>query len=590
MSMVAGQNPLEVAMKNFRPALYSTLFFSFFVNLLMFVGPLYMLQIYDRVLTSRSIPTLITLTGIALFLLTCYGVLEFIRSRVLVRAGIRFDQALSEPLFKRSLKAAVNTRSNGSAQSLRDMDSVREFWTGQGIITFCDAPWFPVFVAICFLMHFYLGVVALGGAIILFVLALVNELITRRQLEAAGRATIEANGNVGASFRNAEVIQALGMHSAVHDLWKERHKDVLSWQANASDRAGAIVAGSKSVRQALQIAILGVGGYLVIQQQLSAGLMIAASIMMGRALAPVEQAVGQWKSFNAARSAYARLKAMLDAVPGDPDRMLLPRPEGHLKAEAMFAKTIDGSGTILKSVSFDIQPGTLVGVIGPSAAGKSTLARCMVGAWPVAQGALRIDGSEIQHWDPELLGTHIGYLAQDVELFSGTIAQNIARLGAVDETKVLEAAQLAGVHHLVQQLPKGYDTRIGDGGVGLSGGQSQRIGLARALYGNPALIVLDEPNANLDSTGEDALVEAIKKLKAAGKTIIVITHKPQLLTVVDRIIVLHEGAVRLDGPRDEVLTKLMGPKVVPTNQQQPPAAKKPPIQPAYGAEAPASQG
>lgn len=583
--MAGNQNPLEVAMRNFKPALYSTLFFSFFINLLMFIGPLYMLQIYDRVLTSRSVPTLVSLTGITVFLLICYGLLEFIRSRVLVRAGLRFDQALSEPLFKRSLKIALNARNNASAQTLRDMDSVREFWTGNGIITLCDAPWFPVFIALCFLMHFYLGVVALGGAVVLFTLAIVNELLTRRHLSEAGRAAIDANGNVGASFRNAEVIQALGMHGAVHDQWQKHHNDVLRWQASASDRAGAIVAASKVVRMALQVAILGVGGYLVIQQQLSAGLMIAASIMMGRALAPVEQALAQWKGLTSAREAHRRLKLLFDKLPSDPDRMVLPPPQGHLKAEGLFARTSDGSGTILNQISFDIPAGSLVAIIGPSAAGKSTLARCLVGAWPVAQGALRIDGSEIQHWDPERLGAHIGYLAQDVELFNGTIAENIARLGPVDEAKVLKAAKLAGVHQLVQHLPKGYDTRIGDAGVGLSGGQSQRVGLARALYGDPVLIVLDEPNANLDSAGEEALVEAIKTLKNLGKTVIVITHRPQLLTVVDRIIVLNGGAVHIDGPRDLILQKLMGPKVVPTSPQQQQQPVKTPSAPAALAEA-----
>ncbi len=571
----SGPSPLSLAFAKFRPALVATLVFSVFCNILMFVGPLYMLQIYDRVLSSRSNSTLIALTVIAGAMLATYAILDLIRSRVLVRAGVRFDQALGAPLFRAALTAALQSRSTNSSQALRDMDQVREFWTGSAVLTLCDAPFAPVFVAVCFLLHPYLGLVALGGALILFALALVNELVTRKSLSAAGKSQIDASNYATSTMRNIEVIQALGMQSAIHNRWAAKHQEVLGWQAAASDRAGLIMASTKFVRQFLQVAILGVGAYLSVQREISPGLMIAASIMMGRALAPVEQAVGQWKGLMATRTAWIRLKALFDAVPPQHERTQLPPPKGAISTEGLVVTAPNRQIPILKGITFQVEPGETIALIGPSAAGKSTLARTLVGAWPIAQGAVRLDGSDLRHYDAERLGRFIGYLPQDVELFAGTISENIARLGQVDDAEVIAAAELAGVNQIIQQLPDGYDTQIGEGGAVLSAGQRQRIGLARAVYGTPNLIVLDEPNASLDQAGDEALTEALKRIKSRGTTIVLVTHKPNLLGVADKVMVLAEGTMKMYGPTEQILAQLRGPRAVPGPTGPKPAEPQP---------------
>ena len=472
----------------------------------------------------------------------------------------------------------MTTPGGAAAQGLRDLDQVREFMTGNGLIALCDAPWVPIFILGCFMLHPWYGYIALGGAAVLFGFALLNDFLTRSHLSEGARSMIGANHYVQTTLRNAEVTRAMGMLGALRKRWKLQHDEVLGWQAKASDRSGSIMGLTKFFRMMLQISILGTGAYLVVHHNLSAGSMIAASIMMSRALAPVEQSVGNWRSLVSARSSYERLNNLLKLIPPDEKRMPLPTPAGELTVERLFAAPPGVESPMLKNISFQARPGEAIGILGHSGAGKSTLARVLVGVWPYNDGAVRLDGTEMPHWNPDELGAHVGYLPQDVELFSGTIAENISRFSDnMDHAKVIEASRMGGVHDLIQKLPKGYNTQIGEGGQALSGGQRQRIGLARAVYGNPPFIVLDEPNSNLDTNGEIALVEAIKRLRDAGKTIILITHKANILAAVDKILVINEGLMQLFGPRDEVLARLANPRVVPLQSVTSPGEAAPAV-------------
>ena len=553
------------------PVFVAAIIFSFFINLLMFVSPLYMLQIYDRVITSRSEPTLVALTVLAAVLICIYAVLEMLRSRLLVRAGLLFDEKIASPVFNAVHRGNLRQPGANHVQSLRDVDTLREFLTGSGLIAMCDAPWFPIFVFACFLLHPLFGYLALAGSAITLGLTFLNEKMTKNQLNSAGRASMMANQNAQSMFRNAEVMHAMGMLESVKRIWTKHHVNTLQLQASASDRAGLIVAATKFFRMFLQTAILGTGAYLVIQKELSPGAMIAGSILIGRALAPIELAVGSWKGFVAARSSFERLRVLFTVAGAEPDNMSLPRPQGALQVSDLIASAPGQNEVILKGVTFGLAAGEAVGVVGPSAAGKSSLARVLVGVWPVLRGAVRLDGSDLSHWNPEELGRYVGYLPQDVELFAGTVAQNIARFQEIDTEQVIFAAQLAGCHELIQHLPQGYNAQIGEGGQALSGGQRQRIGLARALYGRPSFVVLDEPNANLDAAGEEALLTAIQNLRAMKTTVVIITHKINILSAVDKILVMADGAVKAFGVRDVVLQSLMGPRVVSTSPAPAPA-------------------
>lgn len=553
---------LERALSACRGAFGAMALFSLFINLLLFVVPLYMLQIFDRVLSSRSVTTLVMLTVIAGAMLVVLGLLELVRSRLLVRIGVKLDTLLKNRVFTAVFRGSLKAPGGGHGQALRDLDTLREFLTGSGVIAFCDAPWVPIFIAVGFLFHPVLGFISLGGAIVIFCLALANELVTRKLLREASQLSVSTNAFVDASLRNAEVLHAMGMMPGMLRRWGTRHGRVLGLQARASDRAGVIVSASKVVRLGLQVGILGAGAYLVLLQEISPGTMIAASIVMARSLAPVEMAVGQWRGFVSARTAYDRLKALLAAVPAEGERMLLPKPRGEITVERVIAVPPGSRIPALKGVSFELSPGEVLGIIGPSAAGKSTLARVLVGVWPVAAGSVRLDGAELSHWSADDLGPHIGYLPQDVELFDGTVAENISRFTELDTDLVIDAARKAGAHDMIQLLPDGYDTQIGAGGRSLSGGQCQRIALARALYGDPSIIVLDEPNASLDSEGEAALVAALMQLKGEGRTVIVITHRLNLLSAADKILVLKAGTAEAMGGRDEVLARYARPAVV----------------------------
>jgi ATP-binding cassette subfamily C protein/ATP-binding cassette subfamily C protein EexD len=547
------KNVFSDALKTYRSVLFSTIVFSAAINALMFVGPLYMLQVYDRVLQSRSEMTLLVLTFIAVFMLAIYGVMEWLRSRVLVRAGMRFDDTLANPLFNRVVTSTITQPQAKANFALGDIDRLREFFTGSGLIAICDVPWVPVFLVVCFVFHPLIGWVATIGAVVIFVLALLNELVTRKSLGEANTHSQAAQHFANTTLQNVEVIRALGMEDSLRQRWAGMHRKMLELQAGASDRAGVLLSASKFVRMGLQIAILGTGAYLALEGQISPGVMIAASIMMGRALAPVDQVVGQWKQVIGARQAYARLKQLFEMLPGEEERLQLPKPEGRISAEQLIIAAPGSRTPIVQGVAFQLEPGETLALVGPSGAGKSSLVRALVGIWSPLGGAVRIDGSELDHWNRSELGNHMGYLPQSVELFAGTIAENIARFRDSDAEAIVLAAQRAGVHDLIQSLPDGYATQIGVGGQQLSGGQRQRVGLARALFGDPAFIVLDEPNANLDGEGEAALVRALKDLKERRRTVVFVSHKTGLLALSDKTLIMADGRMRAFGPTREVL-------------------------------------
>jgi ATP-binding cassette subfamily C protein RsaD len=552
---------LNRALQGARPAVAVAVIFSLFINLLALVSPLYMLQVYDRVLSSRNTLTLLFITLIAVVLYLVYGALEALRTQVLVRAGIRIDSQVRGQIFKSVLDATIQHRPGGS-QSFRDIDIVREFVTGAGLISFCDAPWTPVFVVISFILHPYFGVLAIVSGAVILGLAIANDYATRAPLQRATVAAISAQNDASAALRNSEVMHAMGMWGGLQARWQGRRDELIGWQALASDRGGAIMSGIKMFRQIVQTLILGGGAYLVIQGKLSAGAMIAASIIVGRALAPIEGAVGQWKGFLAARDAWDRLQALFRGVEATPERMSLPGPKGRVSLEAAAVAPPGQRTPTVINATFTLEPGTALAVIGPSAAGKSSLVRAMVGVWPTMAGAIRIDGFDLKQWDPQQLGPYVGYLPQDVELFAGSVADNIARFGEFDSREVIEAAQLAGVHEMIQGLPDGYETQIGEGGQALSGGQRQRLALARTIYRKPPLIVLDEPNANLDSQGELALANALIQLKGQS-TIVFVTHKINLLGVADKILFMQGGQVAQFGDREPILQQLLQPQAVP---------------------------
>lgn len=544
-----------------RPAFFTAIFFGFFINVLAFVGPLYMLQIYDRVIPSRNALTLLFLTLISVFLLLVYAALEKVRAAVLMRVGLLFDFEVRSELFQGVLRASLKQPDKAHYSVLRELDVIREFLTGAGLISFCDAPWVPIFIVGCFILHPWFGWIATVGAILIFAFALANELLTRDQFRSAGKAAIEAGVYATATIRNVEALHAMGMWRPLRDRWLTRQNAMLALIAVASDRSSLLVAATKFFRAFLQVAILGAGAYLAIIHEASAGAMIAASIIMGRALAPVEIMVGQWKTLLAARSAWARITELLNILPAQQTVMKLPDPEGHLSVQSIIVIPPASKLPVLHGISFSLAAGSSLGVIGQSAAGKSSLARAIVGVWPALTGAIRVDGHELAHWDNEQLGRHVGYLPQDVELLAGTVAENIARFEAIDERMVIAAAQMAGVHAMVQSLPGGYNTQIGDGGQSLSGGQRQRIGLARALYRMPPLIVLDEPNASLDAEGEEALIATLQQLKSAKRTVILITHKTNILAVMDKILALAHGRMLGFDDRDVIFGKFIAPRM-----------------------------
>ncbi len=541
---------------SFKKAFYTAGLFSMFINMLGLIPSIYMLQVYDRVLQSRNITTLVMLTTIMLGFYVMLGMLELARSKLLVRVGAQLDMKLNDRVFVASFERNLKHAGSNAGQAMGDLTNIRQFLTGSGLFAFFDAPWTPIYLVVIFMFSPWLGVFALVAASILFMLAWLTEVRTRQPLSEANQMAISANNYATNNLRNAEVIEAMGMLGNLKRRWLEKQLKFIALQNEASDKAGAINAVTSFVRTAVQSLVLGGGALLVIEGTLTPGGMIAASILLGKALGPVQMAIGTWKQLLSARTAYHRLEELLGQHPVRNPGMPLPAPQGNLLVEGVMAGAPGSQSLILKQVGFQVAPGEIVGIIGPSASGKSTLARLMVGVWPALGGKVRLDGADIYTWNKERLGPSIGYLPQDIELFEGTIAENIARFGDVDAEKVVEAAKLAGVHEMILRFPKGYDTDIGSGGGILSGGQRQRIGFARAIYGTPSFVVLDEPNSNLDEAGETALVRAVHQLKQLGTTVVIITHRTSIISSVDKLLVLVDGSVQLYGPRDQVLLAL----------------------------------
>ena len=537
--------------------------FSMVANVLMLSPTLYMLQVFDRVMSSRSELTLLAMSLITLFLFGVMAFAEWMRSRVLVRAGVQLDGLLGTRVFNASFEANLAPSGVSPARAFGDLIQIRQFLTGNGILAFFDTPWTPVYMAVLFILHPMLGFLALFFAAVQGALAWFGHRHTVAPTEAASKAGSEASAYLQGKLRNAEVLEPMGMVHNLRPHWAQRHAHAHQLQGQAQALTHRITAWSKFIRYTQQSLALGAGALLVIDGQLSPGGMIAANVLMTRALAPIDMLVAAWRGFIGARSAFGRLEALLAAHPERDPALTRVAPQGALTLRDLVAVAPGRDEPILKGVSVAVAPGTVTVVLGPSGSGKSTLARCMVGIWPGVSGEVLLDDLPISGWDRDELGPYLGYLPQDIELFEGSIAENIARFGEVVSEKVIAAARSTGLHEMILRLPKGYDTPIGEAGHLLSGGQRQRIGLARAVYGDPVLVVLDEPNANLDDVGEAALVQTVKGLKAKGRTVFLITHRPGVLAVADRVLVLRNGMVQTDGPRDEVLAQLRAARVAP---------------------------
>ncbi len=550
------KNEIEQALLAFKSTFWTIGTFSAITNLLMLVPSLYMLQVYDRVLGSRNELTLLMLTVLMLGAYLLMAGLELVRSYVLVRVGARFDINMNKRVYTAAFEQNLKQAGGNAGQALSDLTTLRQFLTGNGLFAFFDAPWFPVYLIVIFFFSPALGFFALGGTIVLVILAYVNERVTKAPLTEANGMAIASTTMATNNLRNAEVIESMGMLPNLMGRWYKTHGKFLKLQAEASEKAAQVAAATKFVQVSLQSLVLGFGALLVLENKMTPGMMIAASILVGRALAPVQQVIAVWKSWSSTRSAFERLSKLLEMNPARDAGMPLPKPQGALSVEGVSAGPPGARAPIVKGLSFGIAAGDVLGVIGPSGSGKSTLARLLVGVWPTMVGKVRLDGADIYQWNKGELGPHIGYLPQDIELFSGTVSENIARFGEIDAEKVVLAAKRAGVHDMILHMPEGYDTKLGDGGAGLSGGQKQRIGLARAMYGDPSLIVLDEPNSNLDDIGEQALVQAVLDLRQRGKTIVLITHRTTVLGVTNKLLLMRDGAAQLFGPTNEVLNAL----------------------------------
>lgn len=528
--------------------------FSMFINILQLTFSIYMLQVYDRVLTSCNVSTLVVITLAAVVALATLAVLEWIRSRLLIRAGVEFERILSFPVLDAELRMASALQKQPDRGEIRDVQTLRTFLGSNAVFAFLDMPWMPIYFLLIFILHPAMGMVAVAGGALVLTFGILTQRVAAPNLLEANSINRQAAALLAGATRNAPTVRAMGMIGAVSARWHALNARVIHLQTCASRRVGLLHSISKSLRIGLQVAIYALGAYLAITHQSSAGIMIASSIIMGRALAPLDQAMATYKQSLEARAAYRRIRATL-AAHDAAENMPLPAPRGDLHAESVSFAV--GSTPILQGVSFHLRPGTALAVIGPSASGKSTLCKLLLGIWPLNGGSIRLDGADVATWESERLGNFLGYLPQDVDLFAGTVAENIARMGRVNSDQVVRAARLAGVHELILRLPAGYDTPVGEYGQGLSGGQRQRIGLARALYGDPRLIVLDEPNSNLDEEGELRLMQCLTRLWQEGRTVVLVAHKPAILAAVDEILVLQQGGSPLFyGPRHTVLQKM----------------------------------
>ena len=563
-----GKNEVGDLIRQNRSIFLAIFFFSAIINILMLTGPLFMLQIYDRVIPASSIPTLFALAFIVLLLYAYYGVLEFVRTRLLVRIGRRLEERLRARVFDAVAALALSRQGSVGSQPVIDLATIRQYMAGQGPLAFLDMPWVPIYLLVCALMHWMLGVVALASAIIIFVLALATERSTRGATAQATAAMARAAMMTDEARRNSEALHSLGMKGTMRRRWLMMQTQALDFQTRANDAGAMLSSISRVFRLAVQSGMLAVAAYLAVKHEITGGTIVASSILMGRALAPVEQAVASWQQFLGARKAYERLGQVLNAVPVEAERMKLPAPKGLLEVENLAVVMPGTEKPVLQGVTFKVEPGKGLGVIGPTGAGKSTLARVLVGLIPPQRGAVRLDGATPDQRGSDERGALIGYLPQDVQIFDGTVAQNIARFAETpDAAKIVDAAKLANIHDFIMRLPQGYDTPLNEGGSRLSAGQRQRVALARALFGDPVLMVMDEPNSNLDAEGEIALDQAIRACLKRGAAVVVVAHRPSALNAMTELLVLANGQVAMLGGRDEILNKVTQ---RPTPQPAPP--------------------
>ncbi len=548
---------LRVGVDAAKPLIMRAAIFSAAVNLLMLTGPLYMLQLYDRVLASRSMPTLAVLTLLIVGLYLAMGVLDFVRTALVARSAARFDAKLSDAAFNAAVEGAKYSGGQAGDTPLKDLRTIRQAFGSSAIIAFFDAPFAPLYLLLVFLLHWALGLTALVGAGALIALAVLNERASRKALASALEAGTAGDAAMAAILRNAAATDAMGMRGALRDVWQTHTSKAQMSNADAGDVINTYGAATKAGRMLLQSLILGVGALLVIGQATTPGVMIAASIITGRALAPIEQSIGQWRLIGSAITAWKRLEKFLASAPKQSEKISLPAPKGHLKVDRVYVQPALAKKPIVKGVSLELKPGEALGIVGPSGAGKSTLARAMVGVERVVSGEIRLDGADLISWDRDEVGRYVGYLPQEAELFAGAVKQNIARFdkSATDE-EIIAAAQAAGAMQMILSLPDGFETEIGERGQRLSVGQRQRIGLARALFRDPVLVVLDEPNSNLDADGDIALSNAILAAKKRGAAVVIVAHRPSAIQHVDRLLMLQDGEPRAYGPRDEVLAKI----------------------------------
>ena len=549
---------LSEALSACRSAFAAVGSFTAVINVLGLTGSIFMLQVYDRVLPSRSVPTLLALVSILIAVFAIQGGLEAIRMRLMVRIGRSLDQKLTQKTYRSIAQVPTRQQSGDGLQSVRDLDQIRGFLSSVGPTALFDLPWMPLYIGVCFLFHFWIGMTALIGAIILVALTAATELLSRTPSKDASVAGARRLVFAEATRRNAEVIQAMGMTPQLSRTWQDINTRYMNFQQNGSDIAGGLGSASRVLRLLMQSLVLAVGAYLVMIQEASGGIIIASSILFARALAPVEIAIAHWRGFLAARQSWGRLSELLAGPDTSSEQTALPAPRSTLSVENLTVATPGQQKIVVQDVTFKLAAGQAVGIIGPSASGKSSLARSIVGIWKPARGRVRLDGAALDQWDSDDLGRHIGYLPQDVELFAGTIAQNISRFQRdVESSDVIAAAKVAGINELILRLPQGYDTEIGDFGNALSAGQRQRVALARAMFGNPFLIVLDEPNSNLDSEGDDALTKAIVAVTARGGIAIVVAHRPSALAGVDTILAMSNGRLQAFGPKEDIMKKFL---------------------------------
>jgi ATP-binding cassette subfamily C exporter for protease/lipase len=550
--------PLIKALGDYKSILISVGCFTALINVLMLVPSIYMLQVYDRVLSSQNETTLAMLSLMVVGFFAFIGLLEVLRSFIVIRIGSQLERRFNLRVYQAAFERNLFKGEGNAGQSLGDLTHIRQFVTGPALFAFFDAPWFPVYLFVIYLFNVWLGVLATAGALLLIALACLNEYMTKKPLGEAAGFSQQSSQLATSHLHNAETIQAMGMLGSLRKRWFGVQSRFLGLQNQASDTGAVISSLSKTLRLCLQSLVLGLGALLVIKGDMTAGMMIAGSILMGRVLSPIDQLIAVWKQWSGAKLAYRRLDALLQAFPPSDEAMALPAPKGQITFEQVSAGPPGQRAATLHMVNFNLSAGEVLGVLGASGSGKSTLARVLVGVWPVLGGTVRLDGADIHRWNRDQLGPYIGYLPQDIELFSGSIAENIARFSEADPQKVVAAAQQAGVHEMILRLPQGYDTQLGEDGSGLSGGQKQRVALARALYGTPSLVVLDEPNSNLDTVGEAALASAIAQLKAQSTTVILVTHRSSVLAQADKLLVLNDGRLQAFGPSQDVLKALSG--------------------------------